>query len=49
LLVKAYEAWAKEQGATMATMSDLIINTTVERMLTRMGFQASERTYAKEL
>jgi hypothetical protein len=30
-------------------MSDLMVNTTVERMLTRMGFQASERTYAKEL
>ena len=49
LLVKAYEAWAKEQGATVETMSDLMVNTTVERMLTRMGFQASERTYAKEL
>ena len=40
---------AAEQGAQVATMSDLMVNTTVERMLTRMGFQASERTYAKEL
>ena len=48
-LVHAYESWAKEQGASVITMSDLIINgsPSAGTILARMGYVMSERSHVK--
>lgn len=51
MLVKAYEAWAAEQNATVATMSSLQIdlNNAVGKLLHKLGYKESEHTYARRL
>ena len=50
-LMHAFEAWAKDRGATLMCMSDLVIDgtTPIAKMLGRMGYINSERTHVKEI
>jgi len=48
-LIKAYEKWAREQGAQIIAMCDLVIegHEPVGTTLNRLGYEMSERTYIK--
>lgn len=48
-LVMAYQAWAREVGAHVVTMSQLVAvnGEQVGRMLTKLGYEPSEMTYVK--
>lgn len=48
-LVRAYEDWAANEGATFICMSDLVVNgeTPIARILPRMGYTMTERTHMK--
>ena len=50
-LMHAFEAWAKDRGATLMCMSELVIDgtTPIAKMLGRMGYINSERTHVKEI
>lgn len=50
-LVKAFEEWAKSQGATHITMSDLCIEGEYPAgsWFNRLGYRVIERTHAKEV
>lgn len=50
-LVKAFEQWAKQSGASVASMCELVIEgqPPVGEMIERMGYAPSERTYMKEI
>jgi hypothetical protein len=48
-LVMAYQAWAREVGAHVVTMSQLVAvnGEQVGRMLRKLGYEPSEMTYVK--
>ena len=48
-LIKAYENWARENGADLIAMCDLVIEgqEPVGTTLNRLGYEMSERTYIK--
>ena len=48
-LIKAYENWAREQGAQIIAMCDLVIegHEPVGTTLNKLGYEMSERTYIK--
>ena len=48
-LVKAYEEWAKQMGASFICMSDLMSdgNAGLGNMLERLGYSMTERTHMK--
>lgn len=48
-LHRAFEEWAKEQGATAIVMSDLIVNGVAhtEKLFEKMGFTPVERSHVK--
>lgn len=50
-LVRAFEEWAKAQGASMATMCDMVVEgqPPVGDIIMRLGYVPSERTFVKEL
>jgi N-acetylglutamate synthase-like GNAT family acetyltransferase len=50
-LVQAFEKWAKEQGASMVSMSNLEVddNGLVANMLNRFGYRMSEQTHSKRI
>ena len=50
-LVKAFEDWAKEQGAAMVTMCDLVVDgqPPVGDIIVRLGYVPTERTFVKGL
>lgn len=49
-LLQAYERWAKESGASMICMSDMVIDgrPPLGEMLARLGYRMTERTFMKE-
>ena len=48
-LIRTYENWAREQGAQIIAMCDLVIkgHEPVGTTLNRLGYEMSERTYIK--
>jgi hypothetical protein len=50
-LLLEFERWAKEQGAQAICMSDIAIEgeSAAERILTRLGYRITERTFTKGL
>lgn len=50
-LLWAFEAWAKEQGAAVVSMSDLVIGGEMPagRLLEKLGYVATERTHIKKV
>ena len=50
-LIAALEEWARESGARLLCMSELVINgeTPIARMLSRMGYVNTERSHVKEI
>ena len=50
-LLFEFERWAKEQGAQGICMSDIILEggSAAERILTRLGYKVTERTFLKGL
>lgn len=50
-LLLEFEHWAKEQGAQAICMSDIVLEgeSAAERILTRLGYMVTERTFTKGL
>jgi RimJ/RimL family protein N-acetyltransferase len=50
-LLFEFERWAKEQGAQAICMSDIVLEgkSAAERILTRLGYRITERTFTKGL
>jgi GNAT superfamily N-acetyltransferase len=50
-LLFEFERWAKEQGAKVICMSDIVLEgeSAAERILTRLGYRVTERTFTKGL
>lgn len=50
-LIKAFEAWAKDSGARIITMSDLRIGEDYPAgpLFERLGYRVSERAHTKEI
>lgn len=48
-LIKAFEKWAKEGGATQIGMGDIEGITSLENLYNRLGYERAETVYLKEL
>ena len=48
-LIKAFEKWAKESGATQIGMGDIESITSLENLYNRLGYERAETVYLKEL
>lgn len=50
-LLRSFEQWAKDKGAAMVSLSDLIINgeTPAGRLLENLGYLAIERSHVKRV
>ena len=50
-MLAEFERWAKEEGAKAICMSDIVLEgeSAAERILTRLGYRITERTFTKGL
>lgn len=48
-LMKAFEKWAKESGATQVGMGDIEGVSSLEKVYNRLGYERAETIYLKEL
>ena len=50
-MLAEFERWAKEEGAKAICMSDIVLEgeSAAERILTRLGYRVTERTFTKGL
>ena len=50
-MLAEFERWAKEEGAQAICMSDIVLEgeSAAERILTRLGYRITERTFTKGL